>query len=53
VSKDKREEKGRKSSTTARSVEEGEGTLWSKRTASKRSSNEYRGMVRDSDPYEM
>jgi len=42
--KDKREKKKRESGTPTKSVEEGEGTLWSKGTASKRSSDEYGGV---------
>ena len=44
VSKGKRKKKGRGSGTTVRSVGESEGTLWSKRTTSRGSSNEYGGM---------
>ena len=54
VSKGKKKEKERGSSTTVRSVGEGEGTLWSKRTAPKRSNDEYRGVdnaKRSSDLY--
>jgi len=40
VSKDEREKK-RRGSTTMRSMEEGENTLWGKETASKRSSDEH------------
>ena len=54
VSKNEREKKEKGGDTTTRSVEEGEGALWSKRTVSKRNSNEYGRMddaVGNSNPY--
>jgi len=55
VSKDKRE-KERESSTTAWSMGENEGALWSKRTIFKRSSDEHRRVdneVGSNDSYRM
>ena len=52
VSKNKREKK-RGGGTTARSMGEGENTLWGKGTAPKRSSDEHGGMdnkIEGSDP---
>jgi len=52
VSKDGRKKERRRSGTTMRNMGEGEETLWSEGTASKRNSNEHGGvndMGRSSD----